>query len=130
MYVGTLHQPAEPVHYDVSLPEAGLDWQRVGPLFERYSIKLVGTVDGHWADAYRRVATTNPRLSRFRLDPASAAISFTCRSTDGPAEVMTVLKILEGFVEQVNREACVPTARLEPGPAPRPAPASAGRATK
>ena len=111
MYVGTSHQPAGPIPYDVCLPESGLDWQRVGPLFERYSIKLLGTVDGHWADCYQSVTATTPSLSRFRLDTSAGAISFTCRSTDGPVEVMTVLKIREKFLERVNREACVAAAR-------------------
>src|SRR5437762_6535743 len=111
MYIQTLQPPAGPIPYDVSLPESGLDWQRVGPLFERYSIKLVGTVDDNWAEAYQSIAAAMPSLSRFRLDMASGSISFTCRTTDGPVEVMTVLKILEGFLEQVNREACMAAAR-------------------
>lgn len=127
MYVQTHQQPAGPIPYDVSLPEAGLDWQRIGPLFERYSIKLAGTVDENWADAYQRISATTASLSRFRLDTASRAISFTCRSTDGPVEVMTVLKILEGLLERVNQEACMAAARIEPAPARRSASASAAR---
>jgi hypothetical protein len=119
MYIQTLQQPAGPIPYDVSLPESGLDWQRVGPLFERYSIRLVGTVDENWDDAYKSIAATTPSLSRFRLDIATDSISFTCRTTDGPVEVMTVLKILEGFLERVNREACMAAARIETAPPPR-----------
>ena len=118
MYIQTLQQPAGPIPYDVTLPESGLDWQRVGPLFERYSIKLVGTVDENWADTYQSIAAATPSLSRFRLDMASRSISFTCRTTDGPVEVMTVLKILEGFLEQINREACMAAARMEAAPPP------------
>ena len=127
MYIQTLQQPAGPIPYDVSLPESGLDWQRVGPLFERYSIKLVGTVDENWADAYQSIAATTPSLSRFRLDIAGGAISFTCRTTDGPVEVMTVLKILEGFLERVNREACMAAARMEAAPLRRSASSSGSR---
>ena len=127
MHTGTRQHPAGPIPYDVSLPESGLDWQRVGPLFERYSIKLLGMVDAHWTDCYQGIAATTPSLSRFRLDPASGAVSFTCRATDGPVEVMTVLKILEKFLERVNREACMAAARLEPGPAPRSVAASDAR---
>jgi hypothetical protein len=116
VYVASLHQSAGPIPYDVSLPESGLDWQRVGPLFERYSIRLMGTVDEHWADCYQRIAATTPSLSRFRLDASAGAISFTCRSSDGPVEVMTVLKILENLLVRVNREACVAAARLGPAP--------------
>jgi len=127
MYIQTLQEPAGPIPYDVSLPESGLDWQRVGPLFERYSIRLVGTVDENWADAYRRIAATTPSLSRFHLDTAGGSIAFTCRSSDGPVEVMTVLKILEGFLERVNREACMAAARMEAPPPPRSASSSARR---
>lgn len=127
MYIQTFQEPAGPIPYDVSLPESGLDWQRVGPLFERYSIKLVGTVDENWADAYQRIAATTPSLSRFRLDAAGGSISFTCRTTDGPVEVMTVLKILESCLERVNREACLAAARMEAVPPRRPASSSATR---
>ena len=125
MYIQTLNIPAGPIPYDVSLPESGLDWQRVGPLFERYSIRLVGTVDGNWAEAYRAIAATMPSLCRFRLDSAAGSVSFTCRTTDGPVEVMSVLKILEGLLERVNQEACLAAARIEPAPARRAASASA-----
>ena len=127
MYIQTLQQLSGPIPYDVRLPESGLDWQRVGPLFERYSIKLVGTVDENWADAYQRIAATTPSLSRFHLDAASGSISFTCRTTDGPVEVMTVLKILEGFLERVNRDACMAAARMEAAPPRRSASSSATR---
>ena len=127
MYIQTAQQPAGPIPYDVSLPESGLDWQKVGPLFERYSIKLVGTLDENWAEAYRSIAATTPSLSRFRLDLASASISFTCRTTDGPVQVMTVLKILEGFLERVNREAGIAAARLEAAPPRRAGSSSATR---
>jgi len=40
---------------------------------------------------------------------------------------MTVLKILEGFLERVNREACLAAARMEPALPHRPASSSAGR---
>jgi hypothetical protein len=121
LYVGTLHQTAGPIPYDVCLPESGLDWERIGPLFERYSIKLLGSVDEHWVGSYERVATSTPSLSRFRLDVATASVSFTCRSTDGPVEVMTVLKILEDLLERVNGEACLAAVRSETRQGPRPA---------
>ncbi len=112
MNVVKLREAAGPVPYDVSLPEAGLGWEKVGPLFERYSVKLVGRVDPHWAETYQRVTGEAPGLRRFRLDKEQASVSFTCRATDGPVEVMTVLKILEGLLERVNREASVAAARL------------------
>jgi hypothetical protein len=120
LYLGTLHQTAGPIPYDVCLPESGLDWVRIGPLFERYSIKLLGTIDEHWADSYQRVAASTPSLRRFRLDITNGSVSFTCRSTDGPVEVMTVLKILGGLLEQINREACLAAVRgeMKQGPPP------------
>ena len=114
MHARALHEVAGTVAYDVRLPEAGLGWEKMGPLFERYSVALVGTVDPHWAEAYKRVVTTSPGLSRFRLNQDQPAVSFTCRSTDGPVEVMKVLKILDGLLERVNREASLPeSAELE-----------------
>ena len=122
-----LPQSAGPMPYDLSLPEAGLDWERVGPLFERYSIRLVGNMDQHWIESYQRVAAVTPSLSRFRLDTAHGAISFTCRATDGPVEVMAVLKVLDEQVQRVNREAGLAAARIEHQPPPRPAAAAASR---
>ncbi len=119
MYTATLPKAAGPLPYDVGLPEAGLGWEKVGPLFERYSVSLVGRLDEHWASCYQRIAETSPTFARFRLDFAAAAVSFMCRATDGPVEVMSVLRILEGFLEKVNREASFAAASLEPGPAPR-----------
>ena len=93
------------IAYNISLPEAGLSWQKMGPLFERYSVALVGSVNLHWAQAYKLIVASVPGLSRFRLATDYGSVSFTCRSTDGPVEVMAVLKILEGMIERVNREA-------------------------
>lgn len=107
-----LRETAGPIPYDVRLPEAGLGWEKMGPLFERYSVALVGSVDLPWAEAYKRVVATAPGLGRFRLDADHAIVSFTCRSTDGPVQVMAVLKILAGMVERVNREASLAAARL------------------
>lgn len=98
------------VAYNISLPEAGLSWEKMGPLFERYSIALVGSVNPRWAEAYKQVVGTVPGLSRFRLATDNVSVSFTCRSTDGPVEVMAVLKILEGVIQRVNREASLAAA--------------------
>jgi hypothetical protein len=100
-----------PNRYDVRLPEAGLGWEKIGPLFERYSVALVGSIDTHWAEAYKAVVVATPRLVRFRLDADHAIVSFTCRSTDGPVEVMAVLKILEGLIQRVNSEASLAAVR-------------------
>jgi len=108
-----LEEPVSTVSYDVGLPEAGLGWQKVGPLFERYSIVLEGLIDDRWVEAYRRISSISPNFSRFRLDPLSARVSFTCRATDGPVEVMSVLKILGGMLDRVNREASRPPESLD-----------------
>jgi hypothetical protein len=116
VHSGTLRKAAGPTSYDVSLPEAGLGWEKVGPLFERYSVRLVGRVDPHWAETYQTVVGDTPGLRRFRLDMVQASVSFTCRATDGPVEVMTVLKILQGLLERVNREASLTAAMLPAEP--------------
>ncbi|HEY7575382.1 MAG TPA: hypothetical protein VIB08_09490 [Thermoanaerobaculia bacterium] len=91
--------------YDVTLDQAGMDWQKAGPLFERYAIGLVGRIDRRWADSYARLVKDRPNLARFRLEPGALQVSFTCRATDGPAEVMGVLKRLEEMIELVNQMA-------------------------
>ncbi len=91
--------------YDVSLDQAGMDRHKAGPLFQRYSINLVGRVDRRWVDCYTKLAKERPNLARFRLEPAASSVSFTCRATDGPAEVMGVVKRLEEMVGLVNQAA-------------------------
>lgn len=115
MHTSALPEPADPAPYDVSLPEAGLGWEKVGPLFERYSVHLVGRIDEHWAATYQHVAEAAPNLTRFRLDTFSGTVSFTCRSTDGPVQVMAVLKILGEMLERVNREASFSVSSPGPG---------------
>ena len=105
MSARTHREVPELIAYNISLPEAGLSWQKMGPLFERYSVALVGSVNPRWAEAYKQIVGSVPGLSRFRLATDYGSVSFTCRSTDGPVEVMAVLKILEGMIERVNREA-------------------------
>ena len=118
MQVVTLRELSGQVLYDIRLPEAGLAWEKIGPLFERYSVTLVGEVDSRWAETYKQVVIATPGLVRFRLSKDLSSVSFTCRSTDGPVEVMGVLKILEGLIARVNREASLPAAaEHEAGPA-------------
>lgn len=91
--------------YDVSLDRAGMGWQKVGPLFKHYTINLAGRVDRRWVDCYAKLVKERPNLARFRLEPAASSVSFTCRATDGPAEVMGVVKRLEDMVGLVNQAA-------------------------
>jgi len=96
--------PSAPRDYHVVLPPSGLSLEKVGP-FERYSIKLIGRVDKHWEHCYERIVAGSPSLSRFWLDPDTASISFPCSATDGPGEVMSTLKVLEGLLERVSCDA-------------------------
>jgi len=91
--------------YKITVDEGGMDWQQAGPLFERYSVNLVGSVDRRWVDCYAKLTKERPNLARFRLEAATTSVSFTCRSTDGPAEVMGVLHRLQEMVELVNQAA-------------------------
>jgi hypothetical protein len=110
MQMGAALESGGSTTYDVCLPEAGLGWEKIGPLFERYSVPLVGDVDEHWVSTYQRVAQAAPNLTRFRLDSRTGTVSFTCRATDGPVQVMGVLKILGEMLDQVNHEASSATA--------------------
>jgi hypothetical protein len=91
--------------YDVAVEEGGLNWEQAGPLFDRYAVALQGRIDRRWVECYQRVTVNLPSVSRFRLEAAGGSVTFTCRSTDGPVEVMAVLGRLEALLERVNREA-------------------------
>jgi hypothetical protein len=91
--------------YDVTVDEAGLNWEQAGPLFDRYAVDLTGRIDRRWADCYQRITVSAPAFSRFHLDPGASSVTFTCRSSDGPVEVMGVLRRLEELLVRVNREA-------------------------
>lgn len=95
--------------YDVTVDEAGLNWEQAGPLFDRYAVNLTGRIDRRWADCYQRITVSAPAFSRFHLDPGASSVTFTCRSSDGPVEVMAVLKRLEDLLVRVNREATAET---------------------
>jgi hypothetical protein len=113
------------VAYDVVVDAVGINWEQAGPLFERYAVSLAGQVDRIWVDCYKRLLEGSREHARFRLDPATSEVSFTTRSTDGPIQVMSVLKKLEAFVECVNQEAT----RTAVAPAPRETPTEAAKAS-
>lgn len=116
----------KPIVYDVTLDQAGMDWEKAGPLFERYAVGLIGRVDRRWVESYAKLAKERPNLARFRLEPAAGQVSFTCRATDGPAEVMGVLKRLEDMIGLVNEAATAAAmAELEPAKAKTPSVAAA-----
>ena len=118
MYAGTAQESEATPTYEVMLPEAGLGWEKDGPLFERYSVTLIGHFDEHWIKVYQSVVASSPNLTRFRFDPATGAVSFTCRATDGPVEVMGVLGILAKMIERVNRAASLGVAGSISGTGP------------
>jgi len=90
--------------YDVTVDSVGMTWEPAGPLFERYTVDLTGRIDRRWVAAYTRLSAT-AEYSRFRLEPGASNVSFTTRSTDGPVQVMGVIKKLEALVQSVNRAA-------------------------
>jgi hypothetical protein len=90
--------------YDVTVDSVGMSWEPAGPLFERYTVDLTGRIDRRWVAAYTRLSAT-AEYSRFRLEPGASNVSFTTRSTDGPVQVMGVIKKLEALVQSVNRAA-------------------------
>lgn len=94
----------EKVSYDVTVDSEGLNWQQAGPLFSRYTLNLAGLIDRRWVACYSRLAAS-AEYARFRLDPGMSTVSFTTRSTDGPTQVMGVVRKLEALVNSVNQEA-------------------------
>lgn len=90
--------------YDVAVDEGELNWEQAGPLFDRYAVSLAGRIDRRWVDCYQRITVSSPSFSRFRLEPGTSSVTFTCRSSDGPVEVMGVLKRLEELLNRVNKE--------------------------
>ena len=88
--------------YEVAVKESRLDWGPAGPLFDRYGVILTGEVDRRWVRCYKRIAADTPEDSRFQLDAAVPSVTFTCRSTDGPAKVMGILKCLKALLKRVN----------------------------
>ncbi len=90
--------------YDVVVDSVGMTWEPAGPLFERYTVELTGRIDRRWVACYTRLGATE-EYARFRLDPGASNVSFTTRSTDGPVQVMGVIKKLEALVDSANRSA-------------------------
>jgi hypothetical protein len=88
--------------YDVTVEGSELKWEHAGPLFDRYTLTLTGRLDRRWADCYQRIGADSTSFSRFRLEPGAGSITFTCRSSDGPAVVMKTLKQLAELLVQVN----------------------------
>jgi hypothetical protein len=117
--------------YDVAIEPGGAEGQKAGPLFQRYTIRLVGRFDRRWVDCYLKLSGERPALARFRLDPPTASVSFTCRATDGPEEVASVRKRLEEMIALVNESAAAVLAteieRPQPSAPPESKPPEPGK---
>jgi hypothetical protein len=68
----------------------------------RYTIALKGFVDDRWAEAYRLSQADSPAYQRFRLNPATASIGFTCREVDGAVHVLDMLETLDELLNAAN----------------------------
>ena len=94
---------ARGIVYDVAVDEAGLGFEPAGPLFERYTVGLMGRVDRRWVECYRKATADSSAYSGFRLEPGVPNVSFVCRSSDGPIAVMTLMKKLQELVDRANK---------------------------
>jgi hypothetical protein len=71
-----------------------------------YSVTLTGRLDNSWADAFRQFRIDADSFIRFSLDPTTQIVSFRCRSTDRPTEIISVLlETLDNLVDLTNRVA-------------------------
>jgi hypothetical protein len=68
----------------------------------QYTVALSGAVGERWVEAFRAIQAESTAYRRFRLDPAGATISFSCRIVEGPTQVMEVLERLDTLLELVN----------------------------
>jgi hypothetical protein len=103
-----MHTPV----YDISIETGEMGFEKAGPLFERYAVSIVGTLDRRWVECYTKLTKEKPNLSRFRLEAGAGTITFMCRATDGPAEVQGVLERLREMIRLVN-ETATAAARAE-----------------
>ena len=71
-----------------------------------YSVTLRGQLDNSWVDAFRQFRIDADSFVRFSLEPTTQSVSFRCRSTDGPTEIISVLlETLDTLVDLTNRVA-------------------------
>jgi len=87
------------------LDHTTLKAESVGNDNTSYRISLAGPVGEHWAQTYRTIQADSTAYRRFRLDVPGGSVSFSCRTIEGPAEVMEVLERLETLLATVNRDA-------------------------
>jgi hypothetical protein len=69
-----------------------------------YSVTLRGQLDNSWVDAFRQFRIDADSFVRFSLEPTTQSVSFRCRSTDDPTEIISVLlETLDSLVDLTNR---------------------------
>lgn len=69
----------------------------------RYTIALTGRLDDRWIEACRAAQAESTGFRRFRLDPASRTVFFSCRTVDGTTQVFDALDRLEALLKLVNQ---------------------------
>jgi len=70
-----------------------------------YTVPLAGPVDDRWRQAFRILQLDDTGFFRFRLEMASAAITFVCRSSRSAGELEAGIRQLSILVDQVNKAA-------------------------
>lgn len=71
-----------------------------------YSVTLRGQLDSSWVDSFRQFRIDADSFVRFSLEPTTQSVSFRCRSTDAPNEILSVLlETLDNLVDLTNRVA-------------------------
>jgi hypothetical protein len=71
-----------------------------------YSVTLRGQLDSSWVDAFRQFRIDADSFVRFSLEPTTQSVSFRCRSTDDPNEILrALLETLDSLVDLTNRVA-------------------------
>ena len=88
----------------VGLDHSSLRGEAVGAGSTRYRMRLTGRVAGRWAEAWQKLQAEETGTRRFQLDVETATVTFSCRTLDGPAEVMDSLVRLETLVGRVSRK--------------------------
>ena len=68
----------------------------------QYTVGLSGPVDARWVERFRAFQAESTGFRRFRLDASSATVSFSCRTVEGPTQVIEVLERLDALLELVN----------------------------
>jgi len=93
------------VNYAVNLYPAVFRRVALDPPFVRLSFKLLGAIDAHWGRSYYSFAAASDQFSPFRLDPSEGVVQFISRTTDGVAEIQSLIERLRLLLELTNLHA-------------------------